>query len=354
MESTKLFLSLFFIVSHFLEKGFAGHHHRHHHHHLYRHFQPSKLFVFGNSYVDTGNVGPSDSNYPKYPYGITFPGKPYGRFSNGRVLTDYVARFLGLKSPIPYRHLEKVGIEGAKYGVNFAYGGTGVFKTGYDLPTMTTQIDFLRNLIANSTFTPNQVNSSFALVSVSGNDYSYYLSTNDSIEGFIPLIKKVVKQIRVNLKRIHSSGVKKIIITALGPLQCVPEITVLSNYEECNSTLTQLVDFHNFLLQQAVYKLNKETNDSPFFILNLHSAFSSIIQNKGDPQGNIKFPNPLKPCCIGINPEYHCGSVDEDGNKKYVLCNDPNSAFFWDGVHPTQQGWIAALTILLSTMKQHS
>lgn len=69
--------------------------------------------------------------------------------------------------------------------------------------------------------------------------------------------------------------------------------------------------------------------------------------------GNIKFANPLKPCCIGINPEYHCGSVDEDGNKKYVLCNDPNSAFFWDGVHPTQQGWIAALTILLSTMKQH-
>lgn len=73
-------------------------------------------------------------------------------------------------------------MEGAKDGVNFAYGGTGVFKTGYDLPTMTTQIDFLQYLIANSTFTPQDINSSFALVSVSGNDYSYYLSTNGSIK----------------------------------------------------------------------------------------------------------------------------------------------------------------------------
>lgn len=72
----------------FSGRGFAGRHHRHHRHH----FQPSKLFVFGDSYVDTGNIPPSGSNYPTYPYGITFPGKPDGRFSNGRVLTDYVGK----------------------------------------------------------------------------------------------------------------------------------------------------------------------------------------------------------------------------------------------------------------------
>ncbi|KAL0543686.1 hypothetical protein IC582_018789 [Cucumis melo] len=348
MESTKLFFPLLFIFYLLSGKGFASHHHHHR-----SHFQPSKLFVFGDSYVDTGNVSPSDSNYPKYPYGITYPGKSAGRFSDGRVLTDFAANLIGLKSPIPYRHLEKVGLKGTKHGVNFAYGGTGVFKTGFDLPTMTTQIDFLQTLIANSTFTPDQIKSSFALVSVSGNDYSYYLSTNGPIQGFIPLIEKVVKQISVNLRRIHSFGVKKISITALGPLQCVPEITALTDFKECNSTLSQLVDFHNFLLTRAVDELNKETNDYPFFILNLHDAFSSVIQNKGNPQGNIKFETPLKPCCIGINPEYNCGSVDKDGNKKYVLCDDPNSAFFWDGVHPTQQGWFAALTILLSKFKQH-
>lgn len=48
-----------------------------------------KLFVFGDSYVDTGNLGNSANSWKK-PYGFTFPGKPAGRFSDGRVLTDFV------------------------------------------------------------------------------------------------------------------------------------------------------------------------------------------------------------------------------------------------------------------------
>ena len=41
-----------------------------------------KLFVFGDSYVDTGNFVHSESYKP--PSGITFPGNPAGRFCDGR------------------------------------------------------------------------------------------------------------------------------------------------------------------------------------------------------------------------------------------------------------------------------
>ena len=41
--------------------------------------------------MDTGNYFTSPSYKP--PYGITFPGKPSGRFSDGRVLTDYVGNY---------------------------------------------------------------------------------------------------------------------------------------------------------------------------------------------------------------------------------------------------------------------
>lgn len=51
-----------------------------------------KLFVFGDSYVDAGNCPRSGSVSWRQPYGITFPGKPYGRFSDGRVLTDYIGK----------------------------------------------------------------------------------------------------------------------------------------------------------------------------------------------------------------------------------------------------------------------
>ena len=53
----------------------------------------TKLFVFGDSYVDTGNSGRQATSWKK-PYGITFPGKPSGRYSDGRVFTDYIGQSL--------------------------------------------------------------------------------------------------------------------------------------------------------------------------------------------------------------------------------------------------------------------
>ena len=56
------------------------------------HSRLSGLFVFGDSYADTGNHDPTDpslSSTWRFPYGSTWPGIPTGRFSDGRVLTDY-------------------------------------------------------------------------------------------------------------------------------------------------------------------------------------------------------------------------------------------------------------------------
>jgi phospholipase/lecithinase/hemolysin len=49
----------------------------------------------------------------------------------------------------------------------------------------------------------------------------------------------------------------------------------------------------------------------------------------------------LKPCCSGVSSEYNCGSVDENNVKKYLVCKNPESTFFWDRLHPTQAGWNA-------------
>ncbi|RLN35787.1 GDSL esterase/lipase [Panicum miliaceum] len=53
----------------------------------------SRLWVFGDSYADTGNLGDlgRELTHAWYdPYGDTFPGRPTGRFSDGRVLTDFI------------------------------------------------------------------------------------------------------------------------------------------------------------------------------------------------------------------------------------------------------------------------
>jgi len=41
-----------------------------------------------------------------------------------------------------------------------------------------------------------------------------------------------------------------------------------------------------------------------------------------------------------------------NGTKKYTVCDDPESAFFWDSAHPTQQGWSAVYSALQTTLKQ--
>ena len=68
--------------------------------------------------------------------------------------------------------------------------------------------------------------------------------------------------------------------------------------------------------------------------------------------GSTKFENPLKPCCGGISSGYSCGSEDKNGIKKYTICDDPKSAFFWDSAHPTQEGWRAVYLALQATLEQ--
>jgi phospholipase/lecithinase/hemolysin len=55
----------------------------------------TRLFSFGDSLTDTGNfrfVFPNDTLAPglSFPYGETFFQRPTGRFSNGRLIVDFI------------------------------------------------------------------------------------------------------------------------------------------------------------------------------------------------------------------------------------------------------------------------
>ncbi|KAH9614265.1 hypothetical protein KSS87_019460 [Heliosperma pusillum] len=321
-----------------------------HHHH-----GPKKLFVFGDSYADTGNDRNPDAGSWKKPYGITFPGSPSGRFSDGRVFTDFLAKSLRLKSPIPYiwRNAKNSDL---KYGMNFAHGGTGVFDTEAPYPNMTTQIDIFQQLLHQSIFTPQDLQHSLAYVSLVGNDYSFYLANGGTVQDIQTFIPQVVNQLIVNLERIYKMGVKKIAVTGLQPLGCLPQTTYPTLFKECDNASNTATQFHNLLLQQAISKLNNQTatgsTSSPFVTIDLYNAFSSIIQPPMVEQKNSVFKNPLVPCCTGINSTYNCGSVDTNGNKMYTMCEDPNSYFFWDAAHPTQAGWEAVTRSLKSTIQR--
>ncbi|XP_047329935.1 GDSL esterase/lipase At5g03610-like [Impatiens glandulifera] len=317
-------------------------------------FGPKRIFVFGDSYADTGNQRKSLASSWKTPYGITFPGKPAGRFSDGRVFTDYIAKFYGIRSPIPYRWRGFAGKKVGK-GMNMAYGGTGVFNTQFPGPNMTVQIDLFQSVIRlrKSVFSNINLQSSMALVTLSGNDYSAYLLKGGLFKDIPAFITQVVKQLTINLKRLHSMGLKKVVVTSLQPLGCLPSVTILNSFQQCNDTQNSAVNFHNLLLRQAIEDLNiLSNNTSAFFLIDLYTAFNTVLENKGV-EGDVRFESPLKPCCMGVDQtHYSCGSLNEKGEKMYTVCNDPESSFFWDTVHPTEAGWRAVYLTLKSSLQQ--
>nr|GME18529.1 GDSL esterase/lipase At5g03610-like [Ipomoea batatas] len=377
---------------------------------------PEKLFVFGDSYADTGNWPPTDASRPwREPYGMTFPGKPFSRWSDGRVLTDYIgspqayslwngdeevkqygmnfayggtvvtgarrqpqdkfilngpeklfvfgdsyadtgnwpptdasmpwrepyAAYLGIGSPQPYS-LWKGDGEAKQYGMNFAYGGTGVFDTYVDGPNMTTQINYLQQLLQQNAYTKHDLTSSAALVSLVGNDYTkYHGNMNEFVDS-------ITKQLCLDLKRIHEMGIPKVAVTAMQPLGCLPFVAFSTgNYPNCDEHSNNITRFHNQMLKQRVDKLNDQTEGSPFVILDLYAAFTSAMNIQHNHPGKSSFPHPLLPCCLG-----KCGDVDESGKKEYGLCDDPKMAFFWDMAHPSQQGWFAVYSALKSSLPQ--
>lgn len=86
------------------------------------------IIVFGDSTVDSGNNNHIStilrSNFK--PYGRDFyGGKPTGRFSNGRIATDFISEAFGLKPTIPAYLDPNYNITEFATGVCFASAGTG-------------------------------------------------------------------------------------------------------------------------------------------------------------------------------------------------------------------------------------
>lgn len=318
---------------------------------------PQRLFVFGDSYADTGNTEKLSGGWHP-PYGSTFPGEPSGRFSDGLVLTDYVASFLGIESPQPYTWRNDVNKTLLQHGMNFAFGGTGVFDTMAREPNMTTQIDYFQSSVEQNVYTKHDLSSSVALVSLAGNDYAAFTMKNGNQEELPSFITSVIDQLVYNLKRIKGLGVGKIAVTALEPLGCLPQITAVSSFKNCSSNWNSITRLHNHQLRRSLQELKKNesmmgpsspSSLSALVILDLHSAFVSALNMLRHQSGNLS-ENPLKPCCVGVTEGYSCGNVGDKGVKNYVLCNHPETSFFWDNIHPSQNGWHAVYSFLHSSL----
>ncbi|KAH9611635.1 hypothetical protein KSS87_016095 [Heliosperma pusillum] len=86
------------------------------------------VLVFGDSTVDPGNNNFINTmfrgDFP--PYGVDYPNHiPTGRFTNGKLATDLIASYAGIKQLIPAYLDPSLSLDDLKTGVSFASAGTG-------------------------------------------------------------------------------------------------------------------------------------------------------------------------------------------------------------------------------------
>ncbi|XP_057835338.2 GDSL esterase/lipase At5g03610, partial [Cryptomeria japonica] len=219
------------------------------------------LFVFGDSYADTGNKDPYNQsiNQPwRKPYGLTWPGFPAGRFSSGKTQTDFWGDILGLPSPIAYELLKshdcKATAKKIRHGVNFAVGGSAIFQA-YGFITVAEQVKQFKKLIGGSQgFYSHKLSQSVVLISAAGNDYEFLASRNGSVEGMIDLVRPVVSGTLDVVKELYESGLRNFAVSNVDRLGCEPQIGKTS----CDSKYDDLLALHTRVLRESVESLKSD------------------------------------------------------------------------------------------------
>ncbi|CAI9087347.1 OLC1v1021398C1 [Oldenlandia corymbosa var. corymbosa] len=241
------------------------------------HSKMSTFLIFGDSTVDPGNNNYiatfSKSNFP--PYGKDFLNHcPTGRFTNGKLVTDFIAGYVGIKETVPPYLDPTLSIEDLKSGVSFASGGSGYDPVTAGLSSvipLQQQLDYFReykariqqaigkeranSLIKNAAF----------LISCGTNDYVVnYFSTplrqyTYSLPQYQQLVLKLVRKFILGLA---AEGAQRIVVVGLPPMGCLPIVITLNskdafNNRHCIEKFSSAARNYNLELQKLLHTLRR-------------------------------------------------------------------------------------------------
>ncbi|XP_006356122.2 GDSL esterase/lipase At1g29670-like [Solanum tuberosum] len=300
-------------------------------------------FIFGDSIVDNGNnnnlITTAKANY--FPYGIDFPNGPQnGRFTNGRNKADFIAELIGFNSSIP-PHATASGNEILR-GVNYGSGVAGIRdETGIrwgdrismNRQLLNHQVTILRinSILRNITATRSLLNKCLYTVDMGNNDYlnnyldpTFYPSSRLYTPDRFATI--LVQQFEGQLRRLHRYGARKVAVSNIGLLGCLPEETRTygRNASGCVDFINNYVQLFNQKLKVSIDNLNTNLPNARFIISNQTS-----ISTGGPPIGFTVFDSP---CCIISNTT----AKGQCSNNGQTPCSNRNQYVFFDNFHPTE------------------
>ncbi|KAL3522400.1 hypothetical protein ACH5RR_015234 [Cinchona calisaya] len=305
----------------------------------------SSIFIFGDSTVDPGNNNYIHtifkSNFP--PYGKDFLNHiPTGRFSNGRLVTDFIAEYLGIKGTIPPYLDPSLSIEELTTGVSFASGGSGFDPLTAKISSVISiqeQLYLFRQYKARMEQAIGKdkaktlINKAAYLISCGTNDYTVnYFSTpfrqiRYTISAYQQFLLEILHQF---LQDLIKEGAQNIALVGLPPMGCLPIVITLYSdnaiyNRNCIERISSAARSYNKELQNMLSAVRRP--NIKLMYADIYNPLNDMIKNSS----KYGFSNINIGCC---GTGFIEGSVL--CNPDTIVCPDDSKYMFWDSVHPTQ------------------
>ncbi|KAJ4846873.1 hypothetical protein Tsubulata_911877 [Turnera subulata] len=331
------------------------------------------IFSFGDSLADTGNlvnmVDPDKLPHAGFPpYGSTYFHRPTGRYSDGRLVIDFIAEYVGLPFLPPYFGK---GEHNFQQGVNFAVSGAtaldfgfleerGIYNPGTN-NSLNVQVQWFKNLLPSLCSTPSGCSevlrhSLIVMGEIGGNDYNYAFFQRIDVKEIRKLVPLVVNAIALAIKDLIELGAVTILVPGNFPLGCIPSFLTdyKSSHKEdydpvtgCINWLNEFSEYHNEQLKLEQTNLRELYPHVNIIYADYYNAAMQIYESPdqfGFTPGEV-----LKACCgsggpYNFNPPLLCGY------QTVTSCDDPSSYASWDGLHFTEAAYrLVAKSIIEGT-----
>ncbi|XP_073146660.1 GDSL esterase/lipase 5 [Henckelia pumila] len=312
--------------------------------------KPTALFVFGDSYFDPGNnnyintTTLDQANF--WPYGETYFNYPTGRFSNGRLIIDFIAEHAKLPMIGPYLQPRNEDSNNNYYhGVNFASAGAGALKETFQgsVIDLMSQLEYYNTEVKRLEHKLNLVGAKDILsnavyfFSIGTNDYtSRFLLNSTAMLSFTPsqYVRMVVGNLTIAVHEIYRNGGRKFGFLNLGDLGCFPGLRILDTKSEggCLEDASSLATLHNSELAKALSEIEMKLHGFKHFLYD----FNQDLARKVDQPSKYGLKESKKACCGtgSLNGIFSCGG--KRLVKEFELCKNPDEFIFWDSYHLTE------------------
>ncbi|XP_077211836.1 GDSL esterase/lipase APG-like [Tasmannia lanceolata] len=303
------------------------------------------IITFGDSAVDVGNNNylPTIFKANFAPYGRDFTSHTAtGRFCNGKLATDFTAETLGFTQFPPAYLSPQASGKNLLIGANFASAASGYYdKTPYlyHALSLPQQLDYFKEYqsklvkLVGSSKSSSIISQALYVLGAGSSDFvqNYYID---------PLLYKVytpdefsnilVKSFSSFVQELYGLGARRIGVTSLPPLGCLPASITLFGFGNngCVSRLNNDAQAFNKKISSSASQLQNQLSGLKIAIFDIYTPLYNFVKNPS----KYGFAEARRGCC-------GTGTVETS-----LLCN-PNSAgtcsnateyVFWDSVHPSQ------------------